>query len=554
MRKTFSATLFFFCVVFWGSTVQASFDWEAPEGEGYFSQRLVETETILGEIPSTTRDVQVKVNAPFYVTILVYAGRDLLASIPHPFFEYTETIPVDADEDGLPDMSLTVHNDSGYFYFRGTRNLEIEGDVVEPLTLLAKTRYRGVVRVSYAYDLREPEPTCDDLSGMDFGLCEMLLGYAVQDGRCRAISGCSARGHLFFRDRAACMEACDLYIAGEGEPCDRRVRCDDGLECTGGTPEVDRGFCVAVEESHEGMRCGTRGTIPADECGEGLFCRWELGAQCGRTDIPGVCTEEVFGLACTGHYAPVCGCDGVTYGNSCTARAANASIDYEGVCVDEGVGEGGMCGGIAGFRCREGLTCHFTESYPDAAGVCIDPTLHAEGDCETDADCAPRLVCSNFNINDPVVNTSSVPYGMCVPAWMAGRFHSDEVITIGAGTTEGTPITVRGLATVAMNAVLSLDLDLGYVDGLAHEAIVEDLTFDVVAGRTGYDTTFTVADVDSSKITVNDSVLSISSLPINAPGDDTVNGDWWLNITNANDGGYSVRLKSWTLEVSSRWD
>lgn len=33
-------------------------------------------------------------------------------------------------------------------------------------------------------------------------------------------------------------------------------------------------------------------------------------------------------------------------------------------------GEGGMCGGIAGFQCEEGLYCNMTETYPDAAGVC----------------------------------------------------------------------------------------------------------------------------------------------------------------------------------------
>lgn len=33
-------------------------------------------------------------------------------------------------------------------------------------------------------------------------------------------------------------------------------------------------------------------------------------------------------------------------------------------------GEGGMCGGIAGFQCEQGLYCNMTETYPDAAGVC----------------------------------------------------------------------------------------------------------------------------------------------------------------------------------------
>ena len=61
----------------------------------------------------------------------------------------------------------------------------------------------------------------------------------------------------------------------------------------------------------------------------GDYCRMPTG-QCRVPDASGVCTPRP--QVCTRIYQPVCGCDGRTYGNSCEARAAGASVAYAGQC------------------------------------------------------------------------------------------------------------------------------------------------------------------------------------------------------------------------------
>ena len=112
--------------------------------------------------------------------------------------------------------------------------------------------------------------------------------------------------------------------------------------------------------------CGVGATCGGADgafCLPGTFCKREAGL-CNDDAAVGVCTP--LADLCTLDFSPVCGCDGVTYGNPCGADAAGVNIDHDGECAEE------VCGGIAGLPCDAGEFCKLAlgECCCDFQGVC----------------------------------------------------------------------------------------------------------------------------------------------------------------------------------------
>jgi|GEM_PF-981171 len=227
----------------------------------------------------------------------------------------------------------------------------------------------------------ETDADCYQLFGYDYGPEGEYPQRACVNGFCEYVDEC----------KYECESDADC---GDNGYC-VFMEIDPSTNCGGSYCQYSEPECEYMDEAGQ-CRCGGFAGFACPDNMECIFVN-DCDPATGAADCLGYCEPATCG--CYEIWQPVCGVDGVTYGNDCEASCAGVQIAYEGECNEEK-----MC--MSSNECAEGEICSVELGDclmppgcddPDVGcpAVCYGVCTENSNTCTSDSDCSFGTHCEN---------------------------------------------------------------------------------------------------------------------------------------------------------------
>jgi hypothetical protein len=182
--------------------------------------------------------------------------------------------------------------------------------------------------------------------------------------------------------------------------CNGKTYNNDCMRRAAGAALNHKGPCQPV-----GQKCFTDA-----QCKTGEFCALKPGECLLPTFniLEGKCAKKP--EACIMLYKPVCGCDGKTYGNSCSAASKGVNVAHEGECNTPQ-----PCSSLNKGQCNTRSDCEWKTmpGFPGPISMCVDKpkTQHCKGFCggQSSHGCYCDSACVNYGDCCPDYKTTCNP-------------------------------------------------------------------------------------------------------------------------------------------------